>query len=127
MTNSEAPKAKVLPVVEYLGKAIYKSTLVADLNGNPFLLKDRLIWMKNPVYFNNVEEYLSAANSTTIAFLRLGSDFGVLCMQSPTLEIISVVKAVRKRNCGCVQVGRPTTVSGSAKMLVLGSWAEYKK
>jgi hypothetical protein len=45
---------------------VYKSTLVNELNGNPFLLKDRLIWICNSVYFNNFEDYLSAAASSFI-------------------------------------------------------------
>ena len=66
-------------------KAIYKSTLVAELNGNPFLSKDQLTRIKNSMYFNNAEDYLSAANSTIIVLMGLGSDCGVLFMQSRTL------------------------------------------
>jgi hypothetical protein len=44
---------KIEPVVEYKGRAIYKSTLVGESNGNPFLSKDRLTRIKNSIYFNN--------------------------------------------------------------------------
>ena len=84
---------KIELVVEYMEKAIYKSTLVAKLNGNPFLSKDRLTCIKNSVYINNAEDYLSTANLITIALMGLRSDCGVLFMQSRTLGQSSGVRA----------------------------------
>ena len=114
---------KIVPVIEYMGKAIYKSTLVADLNGNPFLSKDRLTRIKNSVYFNNAEDYLSAANSTTTSFLGLGTDCGVLFVQSSGLNKSSAVRAAQKRNRACAQLGRPTAVSSGVDTRVdVGTW-----
>ena len=109
----------IQPVVEYMGKAIYKSTLVAELNGNPFLSKDRLTRIKNSIYFNNAEDYLSAARSGTTGLLGLGSDCGVLFMQSATLGYSSGVKAARKRNRTVGQVGRPALVTAGVD---IGTW-----
>lgn len=81
LLTSQNPTQKLEPH----GKVIYKSTLVAKLNGNLFLSKDRLTRIKNFAYFNNAEDYLSTTNLTTTAFLGLGSDCGVLFMQSQTL------------------------------------------
>jgi hypothetical protein len=73
--SNKAPEGSVdnsMEMVKYSlimrlnGKSVYKSTLVNELNGNPFLLKDRLIWICNSVYFNNFEDYLSAAASSFI-------------------------------------------------------------
>jgi hypothetical protein len=33
---------KIVPIVEYSGNVIFKSTLVSQFNGNSFLSKDRL-------------------------------------------------------------------------------------
>ena len=71
------PSLKVLHVVTFKGHSIYKSTLVSQLNGNPYLSKDRLTRMKNSIYFNNFDDYLAASSSTTSMLLGLGSDVGV--------------------------------------------------
>ena len=94
-----------------MGKAIFKFTLVAELNGNLFLLKDRLTRIKNSMYFNNVEDYLSTANSSTTVLLGLGMDCGVLFMQSRNLGQSSNVRAAQKRNCCGAPVGCPTTMT----------------
>ena len=109
-----------VPVVEYIGKVIYKSTLVSELNGNPFLSKDRLTKIKNLVFFNNAEEYLSAANSSTTCLFALGSDCGVLFMKSSNLNISSIVRAAQKRKRGGGErLGRPAVFSGGVDV---GSW-----
>lgn len=119
MSDCESSNLKIMPVVQYNGQTIYKSTLVADLNGNPFLSKDRLTRIKNSVYFNNADDYLSAANSSTTALLGLGSDCGVYFVQSASLNQSSAVKAAQKRSRSCGQVGRPTAVSSGAE---IGTW-----
>jgi hypothetical protein len=68
---------KFEPTVEYSGKVIFKSTLVSELNGNPFLSKDRLTRIRNSVYFNNAEDYRNVANSSSSYLLGLGSDCGI--------------------------------------------------
>jgi hypothetical protein len=60
--------------VEFDSNKLYKSTLISQLNCNPFLSKDRLARVKNFVYFNNVDSYLSAAESTSTCLLGLGSN-----------------------------------------------------
>lgn len=110
----------ILPVVEYMGKTIFKSTLVSELNGNPFLSKDRLTRIKNSVYFNNAEDYLSAASSSSTCLIGLGSDCGVLFMQPSDLDVGSAVKAAQRRKKGSgVRLGTPCNVSGGADV---GSW-----
>jgi hypothetical protein len=59
------------------GKSVYKSTLVNELNGNPFLSKDKLTRIRNSIYFNNADDYLSVASSTSTCLLGLGSHCGV--------------------------------------------------
>lgn len=84
----------VLLVVEYMGRTIFKSILLSKLNGNPFLSKDHLTRIKNSVYFNNAEEYMSAAKSSTTCLLGLGSDCRVLFLQSPNLNVPSTLHVV---------------------------------
>lgn len=75
-------ESKFEPTVEYSGKTIFKSILVLELNGSPFLSKDRLTRIRNSVYFNNFDDYLNAANSTNTRFLGLGSDCGVFLFKN---------------------------------------------
>ena len=63
--------SRILPTVSYSNKVIYKSTLVSELNGNPFLSKDRLTRIPNSVYFNNAKDYLSASSSTSTCLVGL--------------------------------------------------------
>jgi hypothetical protein len=92
-----ASPEKVIPFVEYDGNVIYKSTLVSQLNGNPFLSKDRLIRVRNFVYFNNSKEYMKAANASNTCFLGLGSDCVVYMLQRSSTRKSQVSKAVGKR------------------------------
>ena len=74
--EKELVKAK--PFVEFDGNRIFKSTLVGQLNGNPFLSsKDRLTRVKKSLYFNNSEDYLNASRSLNTCFVGIGSDVGV--------------------------------------------------
>lgn len=57
------PADKVIRFVEYKGHNIYKSALVSQLNANHFLSKDRLTRVKNSIYFNNSDDYISASSS----------------------------------------------------------------
>jgi hypothetical protein len=75
---------KIIPIVEYSDNVVFKSTLVSQFNGNPFLSKDRLTRIRNLIYFNNADEHLSAANSETTCLLGLGSDCGVYMIQKST-------------------------------------------
>jgi hypothetical protein len=61
--DSHVTPKKVIPFVQYGGNQIYKSTLVSQLNDNPFLSKDCLTRFRNSNYFNNLEEYIAAQNS----------------------------------------------------------------
>ena len=74
------PAEKVIPFVEYGGHHIYKSTLVSQLNANPFLSKDRLARVKNSIYFNNFDDYISAGSLQETMLLGLGMDCGVYFM-----------------------------------------------
>jgi hypothetical protein len=67
--GTSAPTVLYCPTVSMLGKVVYKSTLVNELNRNPFLFKDRLTRICNSIYFNNCEDYLSAATSNSTCLL----------------------------------------------------------
>ena len=94
------PPTKILLYVEYEGNQIFKSTLVSQLNGNPFLSKDRLIRVKNSFCFYNNEAYLNATSLSFSIFLGLGSDAGVYFLEQRNTMISSTVKAVAKRKQG---------------------------
>ena len=98
--SSALPTDKVIPFVQYGGHNIYKSTLVSQLNANPFLSKDRLTRVKNSIYFNNSDDYINASSSTERMLLGLGMDCGVYFMQRSTTTISSTVKSVVKRTRG---------------------------
>jgi hypothetical protein len=112
---------KISPTIEYdgkPGKVMFKSTLVSELNGNPFLSKDRLTQVRNSVYLNNVEEYMLAANSKNTCFLGLGSDCAVYFVSNPTGAQSFAARAAKKRN-GCRRVGAPSSIG---KGTLCGSW-----
>lgn len=98
---------KVSPIVEYGGHCIYKSTLVSQLNGNPFLSKDRLTRVRNSIYFNNSDDYLNAASSSTSCLLGIGSDCGVFFMQE---RVSSGRGATKKRKAKKTPNGRPSSI-----------------
>ena len=68
---------KVEAFVEFNGNRIIKSTLGGQLNSNPFLSKDRLTRVKKSLYYNNSEDYLTAAQCSHTCFVEIGSDVGV--------------------------------------------------
>lgn len=107
--SSSSQPAKILPVVTYEGHSIYKSTLVSQLNGNPYLSKDRLTRMKNSIYFNNSDDYLAAASSTSSMLLGLGCDVGVYFKDGRGTANSSALTAARKR-----KRGRPAVVNSGA-------------
>jgi hypothetical protein len=111
---------KIIPTVDYSGKVLYKSTLVSELNGNPYLSKDRLTRVKKSVYFNNVEDYLSAATSSISMLLGLDSDCGVMFVQSNNLLLSSTVASARDRSRASSRkpVGIPTNVQARADVAV---------
>ena len=75
--SNRPPSLKVIRVVPFQTHSIYKSTLVSQLNRNPYLSKNRLTRMKNFIYFNNSNDYLVASSSIMFMLLGLGSDVGV--------------------------------------------------
>lgn len=103
--------AKVEAFVDFGGHKIYKSPLVGQLNGNPFLSKDRLTRVKNSLYFNNSDAYVSAAESENTCFVGIGSDVGVFFVQRSTIVQPSTVAAAKKRGrCRASKKGTPTSV-----------------
>lgn len=84
--SSRVAPPKVLLVVEYGGHTILKSALVSQLNGNPFL----------SMYFNNHDNYITAATSSSTCLLRLGSDSGIYFVPRSSTTRASIVKAVAK-------------------------------
>jgi hypothetical protein len=73
--------------MEYQRNKIYKSTLVSQLNANPFLSKDRLRRVKKSLYFNNSDAYLIATSSSSTCLLGLGSDCGVYLVQNDNNQV----------------------------------------
>jgi hypothetical protein len=96
--GTSAPTVLYCPTVNMSGKVVYKSTLVNELNGNPFLSKDRLTRIRNSIYFNNSEDYLSAAKSNSTCLLGLGSDCGVFFVESQSRVVGSAAKAAKSRS-----------------------------
>lgn len=95
---SELAPLRVIPVVEYGGHQILKSTLVSQLNANPFLSKDRLTRVRNSMHFNNSADYLNATSSSSTCLLGLGSHCGVYFVQRSTTMVSSTVKAAARRH-----------------------------
>ena len=111
---------KFEPTVECSGKVIFKSMLVFRLNGNPFLSKDRLIQIRNSIYFNNGEDYLNVANLSSSCLLSLGSDCGVNFVQKSSMNTTSTVQIACKRSRNSSSwLEDPTNVSTSIDS---GSW-----
>jgi hypothetical protein len=100
--GTSAPTVLYCPTVSMSGKVVYKSTLVNELNGNPFLSKDRLTRISNSIYFNNFEDYLSAATSNSTCPLGLGSNCGVFFVESQSRAVGSAAKAAKS----CSRMGR---------------------
>ena len=98
--STTLPSEKVIPYVEFRGHKIFKSTLVFQLNSNPFLFNDRLIRVKNSIYFNNSDDYISASSSMDTMLLGLGMDYGIYFMQSSTTTTLPSVNAVVQRKRG---------------------------
>lgn len=69
--------ARINPTIDFAGHTIYKSTLVSQLNGNPFLSKDRVTRVKHSMYFDNHENYATAAACSSTCLLGIGSNCGV--------------------------------------------------
>lgn len=93
-------KPNVSVTVRFESNVIYKSTLVSQLNVNPFLSKDRLTRVKSSVYFNNYEAYLSAAECANTCLIGLGSDVGIFFVQRVSLTRSSSVKTALRRHKG---------------------------
>jgi len=104
--SSNSEPDKVLPVVTCEGHSIYKSTLVSQVNGNPYLSKDRLTRMKNSIYFNNSDNYLAAASSTTSMLLGLDCDCGMYFKDEQGNASSTTVRGATKR-----KRGRPAAIN----------------
>ena len=112
--------ATVEAFVEFDGHRIFKSTLVGQLNGNPFLSKDRLTQVRNSLYFNNSEDYLRAAQCSNTCFVGIGSDVGVYFLQRTTITRPSTVIAAKRRgNSLAKKSGR---VASTLKGVDEGTW-----
>ena len=95
--EGEQAAIKVEPFVEFDGNQIFKSTLVGQLNGNPFLSKDTLTRVKKSLYFNNSKDYLNVAKCSNTCFVGIGSDVGVFFVQRSTISRGSTVSIAKKR------------------------------
>ena len=87
---------KVVAFVEFDRHWIFKSTLVGQLNSNPFLSKSKLTLVKKSLYFNNSEDYLNVAQCLNTCFVGIGSDVEVYFMQHSTITRSSSVIAAKK-------------------------------
>ena len=61
---------------KFSSSAIYKSTLVSQLNKKTFLSKDWLICVYNFLYFSNVDEYITTSSFISSMILGFGLDCG---------------------------------------------------
>jgi len=111
---------KVEAFVEFDGHKIFKSTLVGQLNGNPFLSKDRLTRVKNSLYFNNSDAYLSAAQCESTCFVGIGSDVGVFFVQRSTITRLSTVTAAKRR--GKSRASKSGTATSVLQGVDQGTW-----
>jgi len=83
--------------VEFDGERIFKSTLVVQLNSNPFLSKDRLTRVKKLLYFINSEDYLGTPQCSNMCFVGIGSNVGVYFVQRSMIARPSTVTVAKKR------------------------------
>jgi hypothetical protein len=107
-------KVKYSPTVSMSGKTIFKSTLMNELNGNPFLSKDRLTRIRNFVYFNNAKDYMTVVSSSSICLIGLGSDCGVFFADIAARDVGSATRIARKRTKSS-RNGAPTKDPTTAK------------
>lgn len=98
---------------------MFKSTLVFELNGNPFLSKERLTRVRNSVYLNNAEEYMSAANSENTCLHGLGFDCAVYFVSNSAGPQTSAARAAKRRN-GRRRVGAPSNIGKGALEKISG-------
>ena len=103
---SQTSSPNIVPIVTYEGHTIYKSTLVSQLNGNPFLSKDRLTRVRNSIYFNNADDYIAASSSISSMMLGLGSDCGVFFLQcnSQSSSITAAIQRTRAKPISILQI-----------------------
>lgn len=47
----DAPRLKIVPTVIFQGNSTFKSTLVSEIVGNPFISKDKLTRMKQALHY----------------------------------------------------------------------------
>jgi len=71
-----------------------------QLNGNPFLSKDRLIRVKNSIYFNKSKAYLVIVLSSLSMLLGLEVDVGIYFVHHISTTISSTMKAALKEKNG---------------------------
>jgi hypothetical protein len=116
--GTSVPTVLYCPTASMLGKVVYKSTLVNELNGNSFLSKDRLTCICNSIYFNNSKDYLSTATSNSTCLLGLGSDCGVFFVESQSRAMGSAAKAAKSRS-RMGRLGGPSSVPVVASS---GTW-----
>ncbi|KAL2609739.1 hypothetical protein R1flu_028312 [Riccia fluitans] len=68
---------KVDPMVSYEDHEMYKASLVSLLVGNPILSKDRLVHIKQSIYFNGVKPK-PRVDGVPVCIMDVGSDCAVL-------------------------------------------------
>ena len=89
---------------------------MSQLNGNPFLSKDWLIRVRNSIYFNKCDAYLSTTSSSNIFLLGLESNYGMYFISSASGQ-----NKGRKYKEGdtMARSGRATPIARSTSQ---GSW-----
>jgi len=101
--------------------------LVGQLNGTPFLSKDRLTRVKKSICFNNSEDYLNAAQCSDTCFVGIGSDVGVYFVQRSTITRPSTVAAAKKRGrCRLGKSGRQSQLR-KLRTRVPGGLGAYRR
>ena len=73
---------KGMPMVEYEEHQIFKATLIFQLNASLFLYKDKLMQVKNSIYFKNVDDYISASSCPLPCWLVWDMMWASFCVQN---------------------------------------------
>ena len=96
--NADDIPETVVPYIKSGGHRVFKSILVTQLNGNPFLSKDNLKKIRNSIFYNNSDDVLNATSSSTSCLLGIGLDSGVYFVQRSSTCISSTIKSAVHRS-----------------------------
>ena len=91
-----------------------------------FLSKNRLTHIKNSIYYNNSDDYVSVVEFTNTCKLGLGSNHAMYLIQQSTMAMSSIIKATQQRKKAFIEEDGQAT-SCNLKTMVNGGWGGYKR